>query len=257
MTFINISAIARKEYQEHKRRFLFIFFAVPALSAIFLLPHLFIPTSLLENFVNQYNLTSSEYTPDLRRQILLVEFQLPLYIIVPAFAVPYFGILESIIGERDARTLEGLLALPLNRWEILFGKTGPSMIGSIFISWFSFCFHMIFFLVFVGKELALHFLNIEWFIVLIFLVPAIVYSASMTAILIAFMVKKIQTAVNLATLIFTPLIFLLIGISIGEYSIEAISLVYMGILFFFLGIIMTCFVWHQFSIERLILSLFE
>ncbi len=253
----NITSIARKEFQEHKIRILVIFISIPVLSSILLLPNLFGRTALLAEFIDQYSSVYASLPADLRRIFILVDLQLPLFILIPAFASPYFGILESIIGEKDARTLEGLFVLPVNRWEILYGKIGVSTIGAILISWFAFLFHLAFFLIFFGHDLAWHILSIQWLIILFYLVPAVVYFTGMTAILIAMRVNKIQTAVNLATLVFAPFFFVLIAIGTGYYKITVGLLLIVGASLIVLGILMTVIVRRVFSIENLLLNLHE
>ena len=257
MTLENITSIAWKEFREHKIRIMVIFISIPVLSAIFLLPNFCGRTSLLADFINQYSSIYASHPSDLRRILILVDLQLPLYILIPAFASPYFGILESIIGEKDARTLEGLFILPVNKWEILYGKIGVSIIGAILTSWFAFLFHLVIFFIFFGHVPAWHILSIQWLIILFFLVPAVVYFTSMAAILIAMRVKKIQTAVNLATLIFAPFFFVLIGIGTGQYRMAIGLILVVGVFLIVFGILLTIIVKHLFSIEKLMLNLHE
>jgi len=257
MTLENITAIAWKEFREHKIRILVIFLSIPVLSAIFLLPNLFVRTSLLADFIDQYGSIYASYPSGLRRILILVDLQLPIYILIPAFASPYFGILESIIGERDARTLEGLFILPVNKWEILYGKIGVSTIGAILTSWFAFLYHLVVFFIFFGHIPAWHIISVQWLIILFYLVPAVVYFTSMTAILIAMRVKKIQTAVNLATLVFAPFFFVLIGIGTGYYKMGIGLILEVGAFLIVLGVLLTILVKHVFSIEKLLLNLHE
>lgn len=253
----NISAIAHKEFHEHKYRFLITLISIPAVSGIFFMPHLFSQTSFLEDLIRQFHKLYSGYPADLKRQIILIDVQLPIYILVPAFACPFFGILESIIGEKDARTLEGLFSLPISRWEILFGKILPSIGGAIFVSWFTYFYHLIFLWIFCGEQLAVHLITPKWGLILVFLIPAIVYMIGITAILISMRVKRIQTAVNLSTIIFAPVFFGLTAIGLGYLEFDLNLLLAVGCILLVLGILMTFIVRQLFSVERLIRKMYD
>jgi len=257
MNINHINSIAWKEYQEHKIRILIILFTVPAISSLFFIPSLFSDSGLLEELIQKYDSIYSLYPPVLRRQMILVDFQLPLYLLIPAFASPFFGILEGIVGEKDGRTLESLLVLPVNRWEILFGKVGLSITAAIVISWFAFVFHLILFMIFIGSELALHLLTLKWFLICLLLIPAIIYMISIMAILIAMRVKKVQTAVNWSTVVFIPVFILLIGIGSDQIPLNTKIVICTGASLLFLGGIMTWIVKRQFSVERLILGMYD
>jgi len=255
MSLCNIWHIARKELTEHKFRFLLILISIPAISGIFLIPHLCGNTEFMKELVQQLNWLYPDHAAEIRRKFILVDLQLPLYVLVPAFASPFFGILESIIGEKDARTLEGLFFLPVSRWDILFGKVLPSMGGAIFVSWFSYTYHILFFGIFIDEDLAFHLLTIEWMLILAFLIPVIVYMIGIMAILISIIVNKIQTAVNLSTVILAPIFFMLAGIGLGYIEFGVYNLATGGIMILLAGIIITFILRCQFSIERLIFKL--
>lgn len=257
MDLNHIYSIAWKEYQEHRIRIIIILFTVPVISSLFFLPSLFSGAGLLDDLIQKYDAMYSIYPPVLRRQMILVDFQFPIYLLIPAFASPFFGILEGIIGEKDGRTLESLLALPVNRWEILFGKVGLSITAAVLISWFVYVFHLVLFEFFFGSELALHLLALKWLLICLLLVPAIIYMISIIATLIAMRVRKVQTAVNWSTVLFTPVFILLIGIGTDQIPLDTNILIYSGAGLVLSGGMMTWIVKRQFSIERLILGMYD
>jgi ABC-type transport system involved in multi-copper enzyme maturation permease subunit len=257
MNVTHIYNMAWKEYQENKIRILIILFTVPAISSLFFIPSLFSDYGLLEDLIQKYEAIYLKYSPVLRRQMILVDFQLPLYLLIPAFASPFFGILEGIVGEKDGRTLESLLALPVNRWEVLFGKVGLSITAAVIISWSAFVFHLVMFQILIGSQLSLHILTLKWFLVCFLLIPAIIYMISIVAILIAMRVKKVQTAVNWSMLIFTPVFILLIGIGTDQIPLSNNILIGVGSGLLFSGGILTWIVKQRFSVERLILGMYD
>ena len=255
ISFSHVRIIAEKEISEHKLRFLLVFICIPILSGLFFIPHIFVNTAFLEDL--QIEARYLLYDPGIRRQLILVDLQLPIYVLIPAFATPFFGILESIIGEKDARTMEALFLLPVSRWTVLFGKIVPSVLFAIVLSWFSFVYHFTLFLIFTDKILALHLISWEWFIILILLIPGTVYMTSITAVYISMRVKKLQTAVNLSALILAPVFLLITAIGLGYIRIGTLFLTEGAVLILVIGIFMTMFVYRRFSVEKLILEMYD
>ena len=257
MKLSNVFDIAQKEIIEQKYRFLIISLAIPVISGIFLIPNLVQNSLFLEELIRGYSNLYHEYAPEIRRQMIIIDAQLPIYLIMPAFATPYFGLLESFIGERDARTLEGLFMLPVSRWEILAGKMMPSFGGTLVICCFSYAYHFVTLGLLVGRDLALHMTGDKWFLLLGVFIPAVVYSVCITAILISMAVRKIQTAVNISALIFAPIYMLLAATGLGYIRVGPDQVLFGSLFFLLAGVIMTLFVRLRFSVENLVLKMHD
>lgn len=70
-------------------------------------------------------------------QALLVDQILVLYMLAPLF-IPLTIASYSIIGEKQLRTLEPVLATPIRTWELLTAKAAAAVIPGILVSWASY-----------------------------------------------------------------------------------------------------------------------
>lgn len=70
-------------------------------------------------------------------QSLLVDQILVLYMLAPLF-IPLTIASYSIIGEKQVRTLEPLLATPIRTWELLVAKAVAALVPGVLVSWISY-----------------------------------------------------------------------------------------------------------------------
>jgi ABC-2 type transport system permease protein len=70
-------------------------------------------------------------------QLLLVDQILVLYMLAPLF-IPLTIASYSIIGEKQLRTLEPLLATPIRTWELLAAKSVAAITPGVLVGWISY-----------------------------------------------------------------------------------------------------------------------
>jgi ABC-2 type transport system permease protein len=75
-------------------------------------------------------------------QALLVDQILVLYMLAPLF-IPLTIASYSIIGEKQLRTLEPVLATPIRTWELLVAKAAAAVIPGVLVSWSSYAIFLV------------------------------------------------------------------------------------------------------------------
>jgi ABC-2 type transport system permease protein len=75
-------------------------------------------------------------------QSLVVDQVLVLYLLAPLF-IPLTIASYSIIGEKQLRTLEPVLATPIRTWELLAAKSIAAVIPGVLVSWVSYLLFLI------------------------------------------------------------------------------------------------------------------
>ncbi len=115
-------------------------------------------------------------------QALLVDQILVLFMLAPLF-IPLTIASYSIIGEKQLRTLEPLLATPVRTWELLAAKAIASVVPGVLVSWVSY-----------GAFVILAALNVSSTILQVVLAPVWLVSFGILAPLFALL------AVNLAVI---------------------------------------------------------
>ena len=77
------------------------------------------------------------YSPTDGVQIMLVN-QFMIYFLIAPVALPIYIAAYSIIGEKQNRSLEPLLATPVRTWELLLGKAVASVVPPVVAGWVSY-----------------------------------------------------------------------------------------------------------------------
>jgi ABC-2 type transport system permease protein len=75
-------------------------------------------------------------------QSLLVDQILVLYMLAPLF-IPLTIASYSIIGEKQLRTLEPMLATPIRTWELLAAKAIAALVPGVLVSWASYAIFLV------------------------------------------------------------------------------------------------------------------
>jgi ABC-2 type transport system permease protein len=172
--------------------------------------------TLKQNF--QTGETVLSHTDSIRAALLnpfLVLFEM-LPIVVPLTIASY-----SIIGEKQTRSLETLLATPIRTWELLVGKAFAAALPGVAATWYSFAVF-----VFAAKftvssviyrELIL---SPTWLITITLMTPIFTMFAVCLGIIISSRVKDPQSAQQLGSLLVLPMVGLMIGQISGLVSLH-------------------------------------
>lgn len=157
---------------------------------------------------------------------LLIFQMIPL--IVPMTIASY-----SIVGEKQNRSLEAVLATPIRTWELLLAKALAAAIPGVLATWYSFAI-FVFAAQFALSEPLLKsvVLSLTWLLTVLILTPLLTLLAVGTGIIISSRVKDPSSAQQLGSLLILPVIGALVAQIVGavNYSAELV-LVIGGILF--------------------------
>jgi ABC-type Na+ efflux pump permease subunit len=245
MEINNILRIAKKEFHEQKIRIFWTFLTMFFISALFLLPAIFDPwesdTQLFEKYLSK-NQSMNEADRSNAFVMFLIDIKFPLYIFLATFLSPLFGIMESIIKEKENRTLEALFVLPVKDQEIILGKMLVSLSSGIMLPWFIYISYFLLFTFACNSAIALFLIQFKWLFIMIALVPTCSFFINLVGITIASNVANIQSCYLYSFLILSPLFIVLILVSIGAVFISikillvtTILLIPVTILFYFIA----------------------
>lgn len=156
---------------------------------------------------------------DAIRAALLSPF-LVLFQIIP-LVVPITIASYAIVGEKQSRSLEALLATPIRTWELLLGKSLAAAIPGILAAWYS---YLIFVLVARAAVNDTVFLNVilspTWLLSMLVLAPLFTLLAVSLGLLISSKVKDQQSAQQLGSLVILPLVGALVGQITGAVEVN-------------------------------------
>ncbi len=103
-------------------------------------------------------------------QIMLLN-QFTMYFLMAPLALPIYIAAYSIIGEKQTRSLEPLLATPIRTWELLLGKAVAAVVPPVLASWASYLVFAAGARFIVSEVVFAQILNPAWLLALVILGP--------------------------------------------------------------------------------------
>ncbi len=218
MNQARLGAVIRKELVEtaNNKLLMFTVFLPPLLLTLFPL----ILFGVMGNAASNSNLGPEEVarlralSPDFERyapgelmQLLAFQQFLLIYLMMPLI-IPMTVAAFSIIGEKESRSLEPLLATPVRTAELLLGKSIAAVVPAMLATWLA---YIIFF---VGSSFVLSpkvytaLLNPMWAIAIVVLAPLLSLLSVSLGIFISSRVNDTRVAQQLSGMLVIPLIVL-------------------------------------------------
>jgi ABC-2 type transport system permease protein len=147
------------------------------------------------------NLSSSQV------QQIYIGLQFRLILLFQSLVIPAIIAAYSIVGEKNNRTLEPLLAAPVSTWQLLLAKALAALIPAVAVTWASS-------LIFIGEITSLaspvvspFVITPGWLVALFLTVPVMVLIPVSLAVIVSSRINDPRSASQLSSLIFILLLF--------------------------------------------------
>jgi len=146
---------------------------------------------------------------------VIVYFMAPFFLIIPVM-VASITASSSFVGEKERRTIEGLLYTPITDRELVLAKALVSVIPSVLLTWASFLLYTVLVNA-LGAPLmgGLFFPTWTWAIIILALVPIVAFLATSLIVAVSGRSTTMQGAQGSAMLIVFPVIALVVGQATG------------------------------------------
>ncbi|WP_433751664.1 ABC transporter permease subunit [Paenibacillus amylolyticus] len=166
----------------------------------------------------------------------------PLFLIIPVMASSILTA-NSFAGEKERKTLEGLLFTPISMDTLFKGKVLAALIPSLLLSWVTFLIYGIIANILMYPMFGtLMFPNLNWIILVVWVVPACSLMVILLNVLISAKVRGFQEAYQLGGLIVLPLIALVAGQASGMLLISPWMLLMIGAVLLLISMVLLRFV---------------
>nr|WP_263313392.1 ABC transporter permease subunit [Mammaliicoccus sp. Marseille-Q6498] len=146
---------------------------------------------------------------------ILMYFFVPFFLLIPVIISTILST-SSLTGEKERKTLEGLLYTPINNKELMLGKILASMLPAIIITWISLVVYGLILDIYSFKNFdQFIFPNMNWIIIGVFLAPLITFLSITLVVFISHKAKTSKSAQSVSMLLILPLIGSLISQASG------------------------------------------
>ncbi|UNX54703.1 ABC transporter permease subunit [Georgenia sp. TF02-10] len=186
---------------------------------------------------------------------LLVYFFAPMFLLIPV-AASVTAASQSFAGERERRTLEGLLYSPLRARELVPAKIVASFLPSIVLTWFAFVLYAVVVNtlgsgLFGGAILP----TASWAVLAVLLAPAVAFLVVGLVVGASLHARTVQSAQSVAAFLVLPLVALVIGQVTGVALFDVRFALALAAIVVVLDIVVVTVLVRRFDREALVLRL--
>ncbi len=236
MNLSRLSAIIGKELFEVRRNRLLLF-------TIFLPPLLlaFLPIIMMgllggdmsnsntsaDQIARYYSLSPAfkDFSPNELMQLIVFQQFLVLYLAMPLI-IPMTVAAFSIIGEKESRSLEPLLATPVKTGELLLAKSIAGVVPAILATWLAYAIFMVGGrLVIVSDRVWAGLFNPMWLVAMLVLAPLLALLSVSIGVLISSRVNDTRVAQQLGGMLVIPAVVLGLAQTAGFILLNAFTFI--------------------------------
>ncbi len=165
-----------------------------------------------------------------RNQGLVVMLDQFLYylLLVPGI-IPALITSNSIILEKETKSLEPVLATPITTGELLLGKILAAVIPAVVVFWLSYGICAIGLYFMIPAEPFSYFTRLAWLVMVVLHAPLLGVLAGLLGVMVSSRVKDVRTAQQLSGLVVLPIIGLGSGFLFTKKLIDPLIVSFIGI----------------------------
>jgi ABC-2 type transport system permease protein len=146
---------------------------------------------------------------------IVVYFMAPFFLTIPVM-VATITASASIVGEKERRTIEGLLYTPVTDGELVLAKVLVSLVPAVAVTWISFVLYAVVVDTLGAAQLGgVVFPTPTWVVAVVVLVPLLAFLATSVIVAVSGRSTTVQGAQSSAVLVVLPVIALVIGQAAG------------------------------------------
>jgi ABC-2 type transport system permease protein len=184
--------------------------------------------------------------------LLLLYVFAPLYLLVPAM-VASITAADSVVGERERQTLEGLLHSPTTDRELLVGKLltpwGVAVVAAVLGA---VAYGAVANMVLAQHGLPRSFPNIEWTVLAVWVSPGAAAFGAGLIVVLSNRLKTFQEATQVAGIVVLPIIGLVVAQFAGVLVFDVVLLALVGAVLWLLTFLLLNMAGRSFTRDRLL-----
>lgn len=187
--------------------------------------------------------------------VMIVYIFAPLFLLIPVMTSSIIAA-SSFAGEKERKTIEGLLYTPISDKELVLGKILVSLIPAVLITWVSFIIYTIVvnalgYTIFQG----LFFPTASWLVLIFWLAPAISFLSLAFVVYVSQRATGVWEAQQIAALLVLPIIALVISAVKGLIQLSWPVIFFAGLIVLIIDIFIYRWLVRKLDRERIVTKL--
>ena len=148
--------------------------------------------------------------------LILMNDQFMFYFLLIPMMLPVYIAAYSIIGEKETKSLEPLLATPVSTWELLIGKSLAATIPAVLLTWLSFLVLIAGGYLIMPRPVFLAMIRPVWILGMVLLSPLLAMLSVFSGIIISSRMNDPRAAQQVTGIFVIPIIALSLVVLAGK-----------------------------------------
>jgi ABC-2 type transport system permease protein len=148
--------------------------------------------------------------------LMLMNDQYLFYFLIIPMMMPVYIAAYSIVGEKETKSLEPLLATPISVWELLVGKATAAVVPSVILTWLSFIVLVIGGYLIMPEPVFLALIRPVWLVGMALLSPLLALLSVFCGMIISSRMNDPRAAQQVTGIFVVPIIALSMAVLAGK-----------------------------------------
>jgi ABC-2 type transport system permease protein len=170
------------------------------------------------------------HLPMLEAFLIQMNEQYMFYLFIIPLMLPVYIAAYSIIGEKQTRTLEPLLATPVATWELLVAKTVVATVPSVLLTWASYVILVVGLWLITPTEVYAHSVRLVWVLAMLLLSPLLAFLSVLSGVIVSSRINDARTAQQVTGIFIVPIIAVSLIVLMGKVFVNVQMVLYATVL---------------------------
>jgi ABC-2 type transport system permease protein len=166
------------------------------------------------------------HLPPFEALVVQLNDQYMFYLFIIPMMLPVYIAAYSIIGEKQTRTLEPLLATPVSTWELLVAKSVAATAPAVLVTWLSFGALILGLWLIVSPVVFGYSVRLVWLLAMLLLSPLLAFFSVLTGVIVSSRINDPRTAQQITGIFILPIISLSLVVLLGRVFVSVPMMVY-------------------------------
>jgi len=193
-----------------------------------------------------------QHLPQIEAFIIQMNEQYMFYLLLIPMTLPVYIAAHSIVGEKETRTLEPLLATPISTWELLVGKSIAAAAPPIVLTWISFAVLLAGLWFAATPAILFYTARDVWIVGMLLVSPLLALLSVMVGVIVSSRVNDPRAAQQIAGVFVVPLIGLSLVVLFGMVFINVSMVIYAAMVILIVDLVATYFAVKVFQRETIL-----
>jgi len=137
--------------------------------------------------------------------IIQMNEQFMFYLFIIPTMLPVYIAAYSIIGEKQTKTLEPLLATPISTWELLVGKSVVATAPAVVLTWMSYIVTLVGLRLIASPTVFLYSVRSVWILAMLLFSPLLAFLSVLCGVIISSRINDPRTAQQITGVLVVPI----------------------------------------------------